>query len=226
MNNVNTELQDAIYIIANRSQFTTMKNRTRTIITEPYPKIGNVIQFGNLDWRVLDKKDGKLLVISNKTIEKRPYHGPGRGIAWETCAIRHYLNNIFYKNVFTADEQNLIQDTYIINTNNNRYDTNAGKNTIDKLFLLSTDEAKQYFDVKPLNIHPDYLNRKQWLRALYHSKKVKNREENRWWLRSPGYKTDYAAYTIALNPNESYTDTFGNGVISEFGIRPAMWIAA
>ena len=36
--------------------------------------IGDIIQFGGHDWRVLDVRDGKALLLSDKIIEKRPYH--------------------------------------------------------------------------------------------------------------------------------------------------------
>ena len=50
------------------------------------------IQFGGYNWFVLDKKDGKTLIINEKVIEKRPYHHEESEITWETCDMREYLN--------------------------------------------------------------------------------------------------------------------------------------
>jgi hypothetical protein len=35
---------------------------------------GGKIRFGGYDWFMLDKQDGKILIITEKVIEKRPYH--------------------------------------------------------------------------------------------------------------------------------------------------------
>ena len=36
--------------------------------------VGDVIQFGGIDWLVLDIQDGKALLLSEKILEERPYH--------------------------------------------------------------------------------------------------------------------------------------------------------
>jgi len=39
----------------------------------PVPPYGK-IQFGKYDWYVLDKQNGNALIITEKVLEKRPYH--------------------------------------------------------------------------------------------------------------------------------------------------------
>jgi len=56
---------------------------------------GGKIHFGAYDWYVLDKQDGNALLITEKVIEKRPYHHAECEITWETCDMRAYLNSDF-----------------------------------------------------------------------------------------------------------------------------------
>lgn len=52
---------------------------------------GGKIRFGGYDWYVLEKQDGKTLIITEKVIAKRSYHDRECGITWETCGLRDYL---------------------------------------------------------------------------------------------------------------------------------------
>ena len=115
-------------------------------------QIGAVISFGGLDWRVLDVKDNRALIITKDLIEQRQYNdageeegaGAGDNVTWETCTLRKYLNGEFYEK-FTKEEQKHIAETEIQNPNNMWYDTNGGNDTTDKIFLLSLQEVDKYF---------------------------------------------------------------------------------
>ena len=39
-------------------------------------QVGDKIVFGNHDWRVLDIKTDRALIITERIIEQRPYHYP------------------------------------------------------------------------------------------------------------------------------------------------------
>ena len=54
------------------------------------------IRFSKHDWLVLDKQDSKMLIVTEKVIEKRPYHNEEAAITWETSNMRKYLNGEFY----------------------------------------------------------------------------------------------------------------------------------
>lgn len=64
---------------------------------------------------------------------------------WEKCELRKWLNDDFYESSFTAEEKERIARTPTINTNIPFYGTNAGRDTVDKIFLLSIEEAENYF---------------------------------------------------------------------------------
>jgi hypothetical protein len=75
----------------------------------PYSAIeaDDMIQFGGYDWRVLEVKDGKALILSDKILDRRSYHKSSG--TWETSEIRQYLNGQFYDETFTEGEKNSLQ---------------------------------------------------------------------------------------------------------------------
>lgn len=105
---------------------------------------GGKIWFGKYEWYVLDKQDGKVLILTERVIEKRAYHNQECEITWETCDMRKYLNDEFYNSFNEADRQHIIE---VRNENNDNpwYGTSGGNPTTDKIFLLSIEEVLQYF---------------------------------------------------------------------------------
>jgi hypothetical protein len=67
-------------------------------------KVGDIVRFGDYDWRVLDVQDDKALLLSEKIIEMREYNYDLVDITWETCTLRKYLNESFY-NSFNVDDK-------------------------------------------------------------------------------------------------------------------------
>jgi len=105
---------------------------------------GGIIRFGMYDWYVLDKQDGKWLIITEEVIEKRPYHHEECEITWEICDMRQYLNGEFYNLLSETDRMRIVE---VVNENpdNPWYGTSGGNPTTDKVFLLSIDEVLSYF---------------------------------------------------------------------------------
>jgi len=90
--------------------------------------------FGGHQWRVLDVQDGKLLLITDEIPEKRAFHD-GEEATWESCSLRKYLNDDFYKSFDKADRAKIAEVT----------NTTSKEETKDKIFLLSKEEAEKYF---------------------------------------------------------------------------------
>jgi len=82
-----------------------------------------------IKWLVLVKENNKMLVISKRALDCQPYNTDSSFLKWETCSLRKWLNESFYINAFDSDEQKVIS----FNEQN------------DKLFILSTKEANDYF---------------------------------------------------------------------------------
>jgi hypothetical protein len=165
--------------------------------------VGDVIQFGAFDWRVLEIQDDKALIISEDIIEHRPYHVNVGDITWEHSTIRQYLNGEFY-NSFSSAEQERIVETTIINNDNPIHGTAGGNDTTDNIFLLSIDEAEMYFPNDTSRIALNADGEASW-----------------WWLRSPGFSSISAADVIDygdVNVGGNFVD------IDNGGVRPALWL--
>lgn len=105
---------------------------------------GGKIRFGPYDWFVLDKRDGKALLLTEKVIEQRAYHSRETEITWERCDMRQYLNEVFYHSFTVADRSRIIEAVHE-NCDNPWYGTSGGNPTADKVFLLSIEETVKYF---------------------------------------------------------------------------------
>ena len=160
------------------------------------------LQFGDYKWRVLDVQGDKALIITEDVVEQRCYSKDLADATWETCALRKYLNEEFY-NRFNNECKTQITARNIPNPDSPQYGTNGGNDTQDSIFLLNIDEVHKYF-----NSNSD--------RVANHAGKA-----CLWWLRSPGYRSSYAAYVRAVG----YVDVHGDGVSdTNGGARPALWL--
>lgn len=184
-------------------------------------QVGDIVQFGTyeqdnnttngnevIDWVVLDRQDGKLLVISKNVLDYTQYKkGDYCGEAtWETSSLRKWLNNNFLELAFSSNEQAMIQTT------------NGSSSETDKLFVLSVEEANTYFSSSfERSCVPSY-----YVGSL--RKMLRNGTDYdscSWWLRSTGSNQYRAAYVA------------GDGQISELGcennqyagVRPVLWIS-
>ena len=185
------------------------------------PKVGSVIPFGPYKWCVLDVQDDKALLITDKIVEERPYNDEFIPVTWETCTLRSYLNGEFLKK-FSEKEQAGICKIENTNLDNQWYGANGGRNTTDKLFLLSLEEVVKYFgDSGQLkNKNPESA----WcIDDQYNDKRVAklNNSGSWWWLRSPGGLQDNAA-RVGLDGGVGLD---GDNVNAETGgVRPALWL--
>jgi len=207
------------------------------------PSIGSIITFGGRQWRVLDVKDGKALIISEQIVEQGPYHTDEDSVTWENCSLRGYLNNVFYESYFSPKEKARILETRNVNSQNPWYGTKGCPDTIDKVFLLSIDEVLKYFGDSG-----DLKNRKGWKvdygksnlvtgETVYVEKpngyyindefnqarvaRDKWGEECWWWLRSPGFVPE----TVSDVANNGALNVLGGKMFTYIGgVRPAMVI--
>ncbi|MDD4474240.1 MAG: DUF6273 domain-containing protein [Eubacteriales bacterium] len=185
-----------------------------------------VLRFGKYDWYVLDKQDDRVLIITEKIIEKRPYHNTDCEITWETCDLRNYLNNEFYDS-FDETDRAWIVETTNDNPDNPWDGTIGGSSTTNKIFLLSIHEVVAYFG------DSGKLQTKQfgpkgeawWFDDRYNADRAaKFGSKNAWWwLRSPGYISSRAAY-ISISGNVHIHGECTGGKGKGGGVRPALWL--
>lgn len=189
-------------------------------------KIGDCVNFGaykqhnthsadEISWLVLDKKDNKILVISKHAIDCKPYNTSNENVTWENCSLRKWLNNDFINEAFCKDELAMIPTVTVSADTNTHYDTDAGNDTKDKVFLLSIDEVNKYFSTHTKGCNPTSYAKNQG--AYYHNSSTKFCF---WWLRTPGQYSQLASLIIGGELNDHGYTVVDKGV----GIRPAMWI--
>jgi len=136
------------------------------------PTVGDIVTFGQyeqdgdtengnepISWRVLEVKDGKVLVISEKTLDVLPFNKTPTSITWEKSTIRSWLNGYdasynaagmvyssnFIDTAFTPAEKAKIAASEVPADKNPNSRTDAGGQTTDQVFLLSIAELNKYF---------------------------------------------------------------------------------
>ncbi len=170
----------------------------------------------DIEWLVLDKKDGKALVISKYALDCQQYNTSYTDVTWETCSLRKWLNGTFINAAFTDAEKSLIPTVTVSADKNPEYSTNLGNATQDKVFLLSITEVNKYFSSD--------IARQCKATAYAEAQGALVSDSNGncwWWLRSPGNGQDDAA---SVNYGGGVYE-FGDRVLSsDSAVRPALWI--
>lgn len=188
-----------------------------------YPQ-GKCGEIEPIEWIVLKKEQGKMLLLSRYCLENDYYHDVREETTWEHCYIRKWLGREFLSTAFSPEQRRCILQTDI--TVGEKAEKQVEHVVQDKVFLLSLDEARELlgyaFDVPGSKLGgiercepTDYTVR---FRKAVTSKADTSTS---WWLRSPGMNRSSAAYV-----EEDYPNPSGDEFYEEHGIRPAMWIDA
>ncbi len=221
-------------------------------------KKGDVIKFGSyeqdlnytngkeaIEWIVLKKTKKSVLLISKYALDILPYNTvvpqyPAASIKWETSTLRKWLNSGFISSAFNKTEQGMIKKTKVENFDNVEYETYAGNDTKDKVFVLSQLEMIN----SGYGFSEDYYERDVNRRTAFAWKKGSDGgdyptsdgdESCFWWLRTPGYTSVQAAlvsnyglvhssgyYINSIKYNGNNWNVGSNGLI---GVRPALYIS-
>ncbi len=199
-------------------------------------KVGDTITFGKyeqdnntsngkeeIEWIVLAKENGKILVISKYALDCQRYNTTYTNVTWETCSLRKWLNGTFMNDAFDSPEKEIIAKETVSADKNPKYSMNPGNSTNDKVFLLSITEVKKYFTTdEARKCAPTAYAKSQgaWTSDSY--KTASGEATCWWWLRSPGPSQNHAAY---VNIGGS-VDYYGRSVDNDNDcVRPAMWIS-
>lgn len=181
---------------------------------------GDVIRFGKFDgrqieWIVIGKQDDRILVLSRYALEAKTYHSVKKAqVTWETSEMRRYLNTDFITACFDLQERRMIVETEIYNPDNYKYGTPGGRETKDKIFLLSLNEVEEMYnsDEERKCVASDSI------RKSCVNKKLGTSD---WWLRTPGSKN---INTVVVD-SKGYIFKGGlDNIFSVITVRPAMWI--
>lgn len=206
-------------------------------------EVGDYVYFGSyeqdnntsngeedIEWLVLDVENDKALLISKYALDWEPYNTENAGVTWETSTLRKWLNDDFLNAAFSEDEQGRIptvtvsaEENPTYNAHNDElyyYGTVPGSNTQDRVFLLSIQESKVYFE-------SDDARRCQataYAVAKHDGEYGLRNGAVWWWLRSPGVRQDMAALVIVTNKDVNVLDYQGASVVGYNAVRPAIWV--
>ena len=202
----------------------TMPNDLSTVKPGDFVTFGTYEQDGNLnngseplEWIVLDVVDGRAMLITNYCIDARAYHVDFIPMTWEHCTLRKWLNSEFIDIAFSAEEQTVIPTVTIQNPGNQFYGTPGGNATDDRVFLLSHDEAMEFFKEDSLRqgIPTPYAVE----RGAYYEEEL---NRTWWWLRTAGVRSIDAC---GVRVNGRISGYGSRDVYRPSGaLRPVIWV--
>ena len=197
--------------------------------------IGDIITFGAywqdrnaadgkkpIEWIVLDvNADGSLVLLSKYALDGKPYNTIDYAVTWKTCTLRKWLNGDFCNAAFSAEEQARMKYTNIVNKAHPEYDTEGGKDTFERLWLLSINEVTDYFRKDQCyEYFTDNSSRICAPTAYAEAQGVYAYDGYCWWwLRSPGCDSWCASYVNRVGIVNDYGYDVYCGTS---GVRPAM----
>lgn len=180
-----------------------------------------IVQLGSykgspISWIMLEKKDGKALLLSEHVLDKIPYNNrQHKAVTWEQCTLRSWLNNDFLNEALGL-EKNRICMTKVTEDANPASDINSENDTYDKIFLLSINEFKKYF--------PKEEEGKCYPTEYVKAKKLTVDDDKcsgvyfsacSWWLRSTGCNAAVVTY---------WGKEYQEDPWQVCAVRPALWI--
>ena len=188
-------------------------------------RVGDVVWLGikPMPWIVLEKKDGKALVISKYVFDCQAYHSIFYKVKWNDTSICKWLNGEYAERYFTQLEKEKIHPVYIDKeaTLFMEEKEDTVKNT---LFFLSIEESVKYFKTpqdRTARITAFGKRKIMWATFDVYA---------HWWLRSltqdvlgkgttyvrlDGEIQNHGGYILSNSYDEFY---------DHFGVRPAMYL--
>ena len=226
--------------------YTAPKTCARCGATEGEPlkksvEIGDILTFGHypqtasgtdsspIEWIVLDVQGSKALLLSKYGVNAKQYNTEFVDITWETCSLRKWLNGEFLNAAFSASEQKDILPTNVDNSKSQGYDkwdTDGGNDTNDKVFLLSYTEAYRYLRITEEDdnnmksrVAPTAYAKNAGSWTSYYLTTTDGDEAGWWYLRSPGINHMYVA-SVSYDGSLSYSSNYREDACA----RPTLWI--
>ena len=171
----------------------------------------------DLKWKVLKRNGSRMLIITEYAIDCDSFNKTEKAVTWETSSIRKTLNTTFLNSAFSDSQRSRIVSSTVKAEKNGNYDSDPGKDTTDKVFLLSINEVEEMMSDEDRQCAPT----KFCIAKDCNVQKKKNGYTTCWLLRTPGFKSTKVAYV----QYDGLIRVIGASVNSDGAtIRPAMWI--
>jgi hypothetical protein len=189
-------------------------------------KAGDIIKFGSypyeadgkekpIEWIILEKySDDTALLLSRYGLDAVRFDGSSSN--WEKSEIRQWLNNEFYNKAFKETERiNIIESS--IECEKRGFFGNSTYTVNDKIFLLSKEEAKKYFnsDEERKCCPTPYAQTNKTETGI--PVEVNYGGSCCWWLRSPGGDKTDAAIVDSVGDKLFAADVRYYGNVDSYG---------
>lgn len=190
------------------------------------PRVGDVVYFGSypqyrnsetrspIEWLVVKTDGSDLMLLSRYSLDTVRFSEDTQS-DWEHSSIRRWLNGSFFNMAFDSNEQRAVIETTVFNGYGSNKESFAygGRDTTDKVYLLSYEEAGSFF-------FTDQGRRCQPTEYAVSKGAYREGGTGWYWLRSPGPSYTYAA-RVQSNGNLGYSiDVHHLGG----GVRPVIWV--
>lgn len=170
-----------------------------------------------IKWRVLSVEGDDAFLVADQCLDVQRYNNKEVPVTWETCTVRSWLNGYggdsnvcgqdyrndnFIDRAFTSLEQNAIKTVVIENADNPYNNTEGGRDTQDKIFLLSFAEvtnpdlgfsSSDEFDMS----YYGYLRYRNQTAYVAAGGSTGTLYTIGWWLRSPGNRSTRAVHSCS-----------------------------
>lgn len=158
-----------------------------------------------IDWVVLHSEGDRTLLVSCFILTFRPYNqveNASMECSWQRSSIRKWLNTEFLDSVFTEQEKEHILNNSV---------EQDGEISSDRVFLLSVDEAEEFFTEAKV---PRTAAGSEYAGGGAHGM---SKHMTQWWLRTS--EDEFNKYFV--NEDGLIEAEFAN---QGLGIRPAIWV--
>ena len=220
-------------------------------------KIYHYFKYEPIKWRVLNRNGNDAFLLADVALDDQEYNTNYEDVTWESSSMRSWLNGYgasvnqpkidysrknFIDSAFTSTQKNAIKTTNVVNNNNIYNGTTGGKNTLDKVFLLSESEVYKTDVAAGYGFVKDYENESTYIEGTYDEARrsrcstyayamgiwrnyetdaedTKYNGNVEWWLRSPGVMSNQVVEVNDcgwVHRNGANVDYSGNSV------RPAL----
>ena len=201
------------------------------------PFTGKVITFGkyeqdddetngpeDINWLVLEEKNGMYLVISEQILEFRTYDD-GTHQTWADSTLRKWLTEDFVAKAFSEEERAKIVPMKLTTSTPSYFDIENVTDSVETVFLLSYGEMMQY---QVAETHCTFYAVSSperndlpysWVMDAFDPSMM------HWWVRTNGGNQGEVVRGYGMVPTNVSGNTVTNiGTNDRGGIRPAMWI--
>ena len=166
------------------------------------------------EWIILEKnEDGSAILLANRLISLQRYNRKKEHVNWSESSLRHWLNHNFISDAFRPEERALLMDQNVKNRRTTIFGMSGGKDTEDKVWLLSLEELNNYFP-------------KRAMKRARPSNFIKHRRPDMndfgyasWWLRTTSVMPHKA---LVVDPFGEITSTGRNVYAFKIAVRPVV----